>query len=1183
MRNSFLLVLCLAAACGDSAIVTPDANRTDAPPSGPACNDGIDNDGDGKTDYPNDPGCSAPNQEDESDDCPTGPNCPQCADGVDNDNNGVSDFPNDPGCESASDPTEFVENPVACGATLIIANLPVSGVVTGNLDGMSTSQITSTCGGGAGSSALAYRFTLTQATVVTATTDSTFDAVLDLRSAGCAADTDEILCNDDISTTNDDSTLTKSLPAGTYFLIVSGHDSSEMGQFTLTVLRQLGEGTACTPSTMCGPGLVCRTPLGGAGDVCTQPQCGDTLDDDGDGKNGFPADPGCSSAEDNDETDDCPSGPNCPACSNGVDDDGDTLIDYPLDTSCTSAGGQSEACNGEQDPIASITMGTTTGNAAGAHNDHDPSCISATPDGVDVLYTLRLPMMRSVTIDTIGSSFDTVLSLLNGTCSEPSLACNDQGASSVSLNAAKIDYANLAAGTYIVAVDEYISSSAGAPGPFNVHVTGVIAPGGSCAAADTLGGALACPASNPCANVGGAMKCMPSACGDGMDNDGDGLADFPLDPGCTSLDDTTEGDMCPGVGPGCPQCADGVDNDGDGLIDSADPSCTTPSNASEGCASTDGVEEITTPSVTGTTAGASNDYAPTCGASTNTAPDKTYSLTLPALRSLNIANTNSFDSVTTLFGATCGGTPLACRDPNTMSLTNLAAGTYYYTIDGYSSGSGAFTLAVSGVIANNGSCEGPLAQSGALVCNTGFACKGAVGARTCARAACNDGLDNDADGIADYPNDPGCASVNDDDESDTCPGGADCPVCSDGIDNDGDGMIDYPDDQACSAASGTSEACQSTEPITPLVAPITTDTTVGSTNDLVLACGSSTNTAGDKLYSLTIPKLATLSIVNVNSFDAVVALLDSTCSGTALQCMDTPEDITLSNVPAGTYYYAVDGYSTATGSYMINLSGTIATGDSCESPLVTAGALTCATGGVCGGTAGSRTCLPAACSDGIDNDSDGAIDYPFDPGCASPSDNDEANPATASVCSNGMDDDGDAATDFPADYGCSSAAGTSEVFCAAEVDPVALITANPTTGTTTGAANNFATSTCISTSGEDVGLALSLPVPVTSLTLDLSGTTFDTVMTLRDTTCGTQLACDDQGGTGDSSKITVSNLAAGNYAVIVDGWGGADGAFTLATTGIVAAGTSCTSPLFTSGVLACPTGTTCTGTPLKCQ
>ncbi len=55
---------------------------------------------------------------------------------------------------------------------------------------------------------------------------------------------------------------------------------------------------------------------------------------------------------------------------------------------------------------------------------------------------------------------------------------------------------------------------------------------------------------------------QPAACGDGVDNDGDGRADFPEDPGCASPEDPSELDP---VEP--PQCADGVDNDGDGRID----------------------------------------------------------------------------------------------------------------------------------------------------------------------------------------------------------------------------------------------------------------------------------------------------------------------------------------------------------------------------------------------------------------------------------------------------------------------------------------------------------------------------------------------------------------------------------------------------------------------------------------
>ena len=53
------------------------------------------------------------------------------------------------------------------------------------------------------------------------------------------------------------------------------------------------------------------------------------------------------------------------------------------------------------------------------------------------------------------------------------------------------------------------------------------------------------------------------ACANGIDDDGDGLIDYPGDPGCWSADADTE----------APQCNDAIDNDGDGLVDLDDPGC----------------------------------------------------------------------------------------------------------------------------------------------------------------------------------------------------------------------------------------------------------------------------------------------------------------------------------------------------------------------------------------------------------------------------------------------------------------------------------------------------------------------------------------------------------------------------------------------------------------------------------
>jgi hypothetical protein len=65
-----------------------------------------------------------------------------------------------------------------------------------------------------------------------------------------------------------------------------------------------------------------------------------------------------------------------------------------------------------------------------------------------------------------------------------------------------------------------------------------------------------------------------------------------------------------------------------------------------------------------------------------------------------------------------------------------------------------------------------------------------------------------------------------------------------------------------------------------------------------------------------------------------------------------------------------------------------------------------------------------ACADGLDDDGDGLIDFPADPGCNSANDLDERSPRL--VCDDGADNDGDGATDFPADPGCRDPAWALE-------------------------------------------------------------------------------------------------------------------------------------------------------------
>jgi hypothetical protein len=67
----------------------------------------------------------------------------------------------------------------------------------------------------------------------------------------------------------------------------------------------------------------------------------------------------------------------------------------------------------------------------------------------------------------------------------------------------------------------------------------------------------------------------------------------------------------------------------------------------------------------------------------------------------------------------------------------------------------------------------------------------------------------------------------------------------------------------------------------------------------------------------------------------------------------------------------------------------------------------------------------AACRDAEDNDGDGRVDL-ADPGCASPEDQNEADPVVVPACADGLDNDGDGVTDFPADDDCAAAGGERE-------------------------------------------------------------------------------------------------------------------------------------------------------------
>lgn len=705
-----------------------------------------------------------------------------------------------------------------------------------------------------------------------------------------------------------------------------------------------------------------------------------------------------------------------------------------------------------------------------------------------------------------------------------------------------------------------------------------------------------------CASENGSNEgAAPSPqCSDGRDNDNDGKIDFPNDPGCLLPQQDSETDDCPD-GPNCPQCSNNKDDDGNGLIDFPDdPGCTSAADADEfldnpaACGNDVMFKQVTFDGhVTGSVDPNSISHlsSPTCGGGGG---EQVYELRImrPTVvtAATNLAGTN-FDTVLYVRPSTCADatTELTCNDDfagstvhgaSSLAVSITTPGVYYLVVDSHDAGiGGTYDMQINFLAGEGEPCT---ANNG---CGTGLVCRVPLGMTdmVCSKHICEDGVDDDGDGKLDYPTDPGCASPTDDDETDTCPG-AGCPACSDGIDNDGDGQTDYPNDSNCDSAAGLFESCVDTDPVGDIVGPSTAGTTVGLHNDTSQSCGSTvTRTAPEKSYKLHVPmKLDMLTISTLSpSFNAVTAAYGPSCGGTALACQDS-NPIVLTNLLAGDIYVVVDGYSSGSGTFTLGVQGRIKNGESCEGALVTAGVLACGPTAACTGTAGMKTCVPAQCSDGVDNNGDGTIDYPTDPGCDSPADDSETTVcpgASCPVCSDGVDNDTDGHTDYATDLSCWAASGTNESFCNAgvETDRSMVVASAVTLGDTTGLHNDQPSQSCQSTStGNDVAFSLTLPVPVTTIQIDTIGSTFDTVLSLRNTTCATEIACNDD-GSSLQSLITQTSLAAGNYAIIVDGFSAHSGPFQLNVRGKVANGTVCTSPLFASGVLACTGAATCTG------
>lgn len=934
----------------------------------PVCTDGRDDDMDGHTDFPDDPGCTAPNDGTEEDDCPAGPNCPKCSNDIDDDGDLLIDFGMDPSCSSASSPSE-ADCPIEVDPVTTVAAQVTNGTTTGagNQFGNYTCQSNSSAPDRV--HLLTVRAPL--ATLVVDLSNSSFDTILNMYDALCAT---SLACDDDSGSPGTQSMLTlTNVAIGNYAMVVDGFGTAS-GAYTMRVSGTYANGAACDPLApwfSCSAGFACTGAPGAA--TCSPAACNDAVDQDGDGRTGFPSDPGCTGPNDGDETDDCnlpggPAGPNCPQCANGADDDGDLLTDYPADTGCTAASTRSESC-ATTDPVRPLLTPTLTGQSFNAlANDFDLSCGT---DGRDEVFRVRVDhpvdMLRVDTIGIAPNNADTVVAIKTPSCAAADLVCDDNGgggvASQATLNAP-------APGDYFVIVDD---KGVLTPPGYNIKVTGHYLDNGRCEVASPF----TCNPGFTCLGAPGAETCTGAACNDLVDADGDGQNGFPGDPGCTDTSDNDETDDChlPAgpAGPNCAVCANLLDDDMDGFTDfPADPACVAASTNSElaPCTSVDPVIVFAANVQGATTMGKANDIDLSCGVDGR---DDIYRILVN--RPLVSLTVDTFASDTNtavaLRKGNCNGTTdLNCGTNNfgtsdaRATIANVTPGEYFAIVDDLNTATPTlYNLNVRGVLMGAAPCN---PASTTFVCDTGFSCLGPPGNTVCSPGACNDMVDSDGDGRVGFPSDPGCTSTSDADEADDCnlpagPPGPNCPACANGLDDDNDTFVDYPNDIGCTSASRASEVdcAAETDPVIPVTVPLFMGDTTGAANNFTASCGSTfTPTSPDRVHVLTLPVPLTSLVMDTenSSFDTALTFAPAACTP-IIVCDDDGGTtgnnslITRGATAAGTYTIIVDGFSTGFGAYNLHVVGTAAAGTACTSPLFAAGVLVCAAGTAC--TAGT--------------------------------------------------------------------------------------------------------------------------------------------------------------------------------------------------------------------------------------
>jgi hypothetical protein len=575
------------------------------------------------------------------------------------------------------------------------------------------------CGGLGAESVYSYDLAAEAALIIS--TDhpgTTVDTVVYVRET-CRDPATELGCNDDApgAISHGSTLILPDVHPSLLLIIVDTYGATSAGDFQLTVDRKSANGASCDPTapSPCLPEHVCRPLLPGDPPTCEVHECQDTLDNDGDGAIDYPNDSGCTTPTDDTEL--IAAGDPIPQCGNGVDDDGDGLIDYSADPGCAAASDDLEL--DECVPGLIVQGVLVPGGVTGALSGSGMSFLSGSCDSSSMFsdeqvwaYTVAQPLV-DLRFSTIGSTADTILYVHQGECATGmEVAC----ASVPSAGEVAI-LPSPAAATYFVIVDSAFSA-----GPYVLDVFGDLPHGATCDPADTH---FTCLPGTLC---GAGGTCDFTACTNGVDDDGDGLIDAN-DPGCADSTDNDETDPATS-----PQCGNAIDDDADGHIDfPADPGCARAGDPTElDCSDMDPTVNITHLQTSmGDTTTAHDDSTPSCGF-TMAGNDVVAEITVPgAMETLAFDTLGStVDTVLTIHSGECGNPELACNDDvsggattdSQITLSGVAAGTYYAIVDSNWGGAGAYDLHVTGIVADDAPCDPLQVVPGFFSCNPGRTC-----------------------------------------------------------------------------------------------------------------------------------------------------------------------------------------------------------------------------------------------------------------------------------------------------------------------------------------------------------------------------------------------------------------------------------------------------------------------------